>query len=325
MDVAAAGGRDFALPIAMLLAATGVAGAGVAGMHTVASWLGTVGLAVAAFWQLKARKVTAEPTASTAEPAASTAELAAVSAVPDRRECACGTALVAEPFLQDLGQFAEGREASQFVAACREPLDMVWTALQSQDGGINTVSTHLDQARSLTFQILGQNFALEDLSQQISTTVDTIRGIARQTRLLSLNASIEAVRAGDAGHGFSVVANEVRTLSQSTQSATEAIDAVLSELRDLTEAGATMTNGAVDELERSRLLLQQVRGANQSVHDQVQDIRAGVEAADTAVDGLFQELTWITGAVQDVASSTAGTPAAPPERRQPSQIGRGSS
>src|SRR5262249_14942888 len=162
-----------------------------------------------------------------------------------------------------------------------------------QEDSVKPVSAHLDQARNFTFQILGQNFALEDLSQQISTTVDTIRGIARQTRLLSLNASIEAVRAGDAGHGFSVGANEVRALSQSTQSATEAIDAILSELRDLTEAGSTMSSGASDELERSRLLLQEFQGANQAVYDQMRDIRADVDAADAAVGRLFQEVTRI--------------------------------
>ncbi len=284
--------------------------------------LGTAGLVVAALWQLRARKVAAEP----AEPAESAAPTARddVPAGPDHTACACGAALLAEPALRELGQLAERREASQTVAACLEPFDVVGTAVQSHAGGIDTVGAHLDLARSFTFQILGQNHVLEDLSDQISTTVDAIRGIARQTRLLSLNANIEAARAGDAGHGFSVVANEVRTLSQSTQSATEAIDAVLGELRDLTEAGVTMTNGAADELEHSRRLLQQVQGANQSVYAHIHDMRAGVDAANATVDGLFLELARIAGAVQEAVSSIAATPAAPSER-QPSQIGRGSS
>ncbi|HXS19999.1 MAG TPA: methyl-accepting chemotaxis protein [Steroidobacteraceae bacterium] len=82
--------------------------------------------------------------------------------------------------------------------------------------------------------------------QQITAVAGAIESIAKQTRLLSLNAGIEAARAGEAGRGFAVVAGEVKTLAEETRTATERITATVRSLAEQID-GLIAEGGAADK------------------------------------------------------------------------------
>jgi len=150
-------------------------------------------------------------------------------------------------------------------------------------GQVGGARGQLDLVRSGTFQILGQISELNDVSDRISTMVEVIRRIAGQTNLLSLNATIEAARAGEAGRSFAVVAGEVRKLAEDCRAATTSVDAIVTEIRDVSEATTEVANSAADEVEKFRAMLSDLDTSVQSTTDGLARVQQTVEAAQSAV------------------------------------------
>lgn len=170
--------------------------------------------------------------------------------------------------------------------------------------GFNTLQDSLHEVKTYSDN-------LEVQSDNVRQSISLINNITRQTNLLALNASIEAARAGEAGKGFSVVASEIRKLSEQTQSFTSQIIKSVEEMQNIVNTTKNIVNNAVSNIENqaqklngSILGLNDIENMTYETLEGTINIAEGAKAIEIQFEEAKDSVGNITSNINEVAKLT---------------------
>jgi methyl-accepting chemotaxis protein len=177
--------------------------------------------------------------------------------------------------------------------------------------GDQVVSQAIEQIEKLALEVGNSTLAMNQLkleSEKIGSVLDVIKSVSQQTNLLALNAAIEAARAGEAGRGFAVVADEVRSLAQRTQQSTEEIEELIAALQNGTQQVAatldnsrTLTDSSVELSRKAGSALEHITRTVSTIQNMNQQIATAGEQQSS----VAEEITRSVLNVRDISEQTA--------------------
>ena len=144
---------------------------------------------------------------------------------------------------------------------------------------------------------------LDSKSQEIFQIIATINSIASQTNLLALNAAIEAARAGEAGRGFAVVADEVRKLAEESQGATKDIELLINEIRKSTDDAVLSMGTGKKEVEEGGQVVALALESLESIGSKILSITSAIDALTGVAQQTSDSSQQISFGVQQTGSS----------------------
>jgi twitching motility protein PilJ len=204
--------------------------------------------------------------------------------------------------INEVSQSAEqsARVAEQSLSAAEKGAQSV----QNQMAGMNEIRTQI-QDTSKRIKRLGES------SLEIGEIVELISDITEQTNVLALNAAIQAASAGEAGRGFTVVAEEVQRLAERSGEATKQIDAIVKAIQaDTQDAIAAMEKSTVGVVDGTKLsdatgqALQEIRRVSSELAELIGGISAQTQKQSTSVSDVTRAMQGILRITEETTEGT---------------------
>jgi methyl-accepting chemotaxis protein PixJ len=201
--------------------------------------------------------------------------------------------------------------STQAVAANAQQIDQAVQkanqTVQSGDGAMNRTVDGIMAIRESVAEVGRKLKQLGESSQKISRVVNLIGDFATQTQLLSLNAAIEATRAGEYGRGFAVVADEVRSLARQSTGATQEIEKLVAEIQNQTGEVTKVMETAVGQVITGTNLVEETRTSLKAIAAATGQISELVQGITQATLAQLQQSQSVTQTMKDVAAIATHT------------------
>jgi methyl-accepting chemotaxis protein WspA len=199
------------------------------------------------------------------------------------------------------------RELVQTIKEIAEVAEKTAVLAGSGQTGLNRMKATMQQVMEASASINARLGALSEKAGNIGTVVTTITRVADQTNLLSLNAAIEAEKAGDYGRGFAVVAAEIRRLADQTALATGDIEQMVKEMQSAVVAGVMGMDKFSEEVRRGGEVVQQVSDELSQIIHHVQALTPNFETVSEGMQSQSQGAQQISDALSQLSEASAQT------------------
>lgn len=212
---------------------------------------------------------------------------------------------------------AEMEEAVEKVAEfAKSTLTEVKNAEDASETCRRTMSDNITTTHTLSDRLRASSEAINrihEMGDKINSIVKTIEDIADQTNLLALNATIEAARAGDAGRGFAIVAEEVRNLANKTAVSTREVRSTISELDEAVINSVNVMASCEGEMDNSlaqsskaNSSIEEIMGIIATISDMSEQIVASCEQQASSAGEINQSIANISKLTEDSYEQVSG-------------------
>ena len=202
---------------------------------------------------------------------------------------------------------ATSRELARTVQDVSEVSTQTAALAQSGQGSLQRMEASMQQIGEASNLINSRLALLSEKAANIGMVVTTINKVADQTNLLSLNAAIEAEKAGEHGRGFAVVAREIRRLADQTAVATLDIEQLVKEMQSAVSAGVMGMDKFSEEVRRGGDSVRQVTTQLSEIIEQVQTITPSFEAVNEGVQSQSISAQQISDALAQLSLAAQQT------------------